>query len=474
MNSLSRGVSSTTEEAGLATNGPEQRLISLLLHKAAIQTYALALNAILEQTLETSRHIWYWDDVLYSRRLPILGLNLSSPVGLYIYWIQTAPQRLYAWSGLVLEDVKRRTHERDLGLSVGWKRFYGLVKEVVRERSLLELQKRAMWLSPAARARNEVESRKKELKKAKEVGSNAIGLLLGEGLGDLGEVLDQHHQDSGVSSLAAGGDAALKRSISLLDSVISVTSGRDEEQPEDIKSLDVDGFESRISTMTKDSNSTLWTSSDPTEEISIRLQSILSTTMVQYQSASKARLATYGRPSRLIRYWLPTTLAVLSSSTLLRIFVNRREDIMTWIRELGQTTIAFWENWVLEPTKRIIGTIKHDSASEIAIMSKKSLEGDRESLERMVVDFAVDTNSSMVGSKLNDVQIQDIRMKVREGDMTPVLMAYEKDLQRPVMGAVRGNLIRAVLIQVQKTKVDVEVAMGGIDSLLKSQELVFG
>ena len=30
------------------------------------------------------------------------------------------------------------------------------------------------------------------------------------------------------------------------------------------------------------------------------------------------------------------------------------------------------------------------------------------------------------------------------------------------------------MIQVQKTKVDVEVAMGGIDSLLKSQELVFG
>ncbi|KAI6861670.1 hypothetical protein KC318_g20597 [Hortaea werneckii] len=42
------------------------------------------------------------------------------------------------------------------------------------------------------------------------------------------------------------------------------------------------------------------------------------------------------------------------------------------------------------------------------------------------------------------------------------------------MGSLRGNLIRALLIQIQKTKVDVEVAMGGIDSLLKSQELVFG
>lgn len=34
--------------------------------------------------------------------------------------------------------------------------------------------------------------------------------------------------------------------------------------------------------------------------------------------------------------------------------------------------------------------------------------------------------------------------------------------------------MRTLLIQVQKTKVDVEVALSGIDALLKSQELVFG
>ena len=42
------------------------------------------------------------------------------------------------------------------------------------------------------------------------------------------------------------------------------------------------------------------------------------------------------------------------------------------------------------------------------------------------------------------------------------------------MGTIRGNLVRALLIQVQKTKVDVELAVNGIDALLKSQELVFG
>ena len=104
-------------------------------------------------------------------------------------------------------------------------------------------------------------------------------------------------------------------------------------------------------------------------------------------------------------------------------------------------------------------------------MSKRSLEGDRASLERMVVDFAI---AIPEGSPLTETEIADVRSKIQEGDLTPVLRVYEKELQSPLYGTLRGNLIRALLIQVQKTKVDVEVAMGGIDALLKSQELVFG
>ena len=89
----------------------------------------------------------------------------------------------------------------------------------------------------------------------------------------------------------------------------------------------------------------------------------------------------------------------------------------------------------------------------------------------MVVDFAVDNHT---GPRLSDAEVADLRRSVHEGDLTPVLKAYEKDMQSPFMGTVRGNLIRTLLIQVQKTKVDVEVALGGIDSMLKSQELVFG
>jgi nuclear-control-of-ATPase protein 2 len=109
-------------------------------------------------------------------------------------------------------------------------------------------------------------------------------------------------------------------------------------------------------------------------------------------------------------------------------------------------------------------------------MSRDSLKADRESLERMVVDFSLDKPhyATETGSILSDTQIADIRHKVAEGDVTPVLRAFEKDLRSPFMGTLRGDLVRSLLIQVQKTKVDLEVAMTGIDALLKSQELVFG
>lgn len=46
--------------------------------------------------------------------------------------------------------------------------------------------------------------------------------------------------------------------------------------------------------------------------------------------------------------------------------------------------------------------------------------------------------------------------------------------QAPIRSAVGGSLIRTLLIQVQKVKVDVALAMDGIEKMLKSQQLTFG
>jgi nuclear-control-of-ATPase protein 2 len=208
--------------------------------------------------------------------------------------------------------------------------------------------------------------------------------------------------------------------------------------------------------------------------LSYRLQKILDSHLPEHISASRKLVVRYGRPSALVRYWLPAGLLLAFSGTFFRILFKKKAAILTWVRELGVTVLDFWANWVVEPLRKVIGTIRHDEDSEVALLSKRSLEGDRASLERMVVDFVVDHAADGLDQPLGDPDIALLRRKVKEGDLTPILRAYERALRRPFVGTLRGDLIRTLLIQIQKTKVDVEVAISGIDSLLKSQELVFG
>jgi len=458
----------------------EKELEWLLVSKATTQVYGLALQGVLDETVALADDVWYWDEVLGSRHWTA------------VYGVQSSPGRLWEWGLAVWEDVRKR-RDRFTLMGAGrdaqetatqqWGRFYGLVMQVVRERSVNEVQKRA--LSPVVRIRSEVRRKQAALKKLRLRNANALGVLLGEGLAN-----ESAHGD-GLATPREDGQHRWKRSVArnvaLVEAVLLKVN--DAETP-------VEKFDAAVAEITEDDplyDTEAYDQSGNANErfaspqaVAERLNRILAFTLTQYQESSKLAVKEHGRPSRLVRYWLPVTVGILSSSTILRILANRRAEIIQWIEELGATTVDFWRNWVIEPTRRIVKTIRHDEGSEVSIMSKRSLEGDRDSLERMVVDFAIDnpanaresaattTNPSSSASPLTPSEIADLRVRIREGDLTPVLKAYEKDLTSPFMGTVRGNLIRALLIQIQKTKVDVEVAIGGIDNLLKSQELVFG
>jgi nuclear-control-of-ATPase protein 2 len=448
----------------------EHELEWLLLSKATTQAYGQVLNTILEQTIPLEDDIWYWDDILSTYRF----------AGLYS--VQTSPIRVWKWSQEIYHDVRSRGGQ----LADGWSQFYGLVKDSVRERSIANIQRRVV--SPLAMVRNEGRRKRAALKKIRLINANALGVLLGEGLSNDRYVNHRGKRGSIANYPSIEGDgtqtpgmfgvqdnnhrwkSVVSKTIALMDAVIQSVNSAE---------LSIDKFDDSVASITQDdqyyelhepSGERTATTLKP-GEVAQRLQYLLNHAVPKYTTNFNAVVKENGRPSRLIRYWLPATVLLVSSTTIFRIVVNRKEEILAWVREFGQTVIDFWSNWVVEPTKKVIGTIRHDEDSEVSIMSKRSLEADRSSLERMVVDFAV---KNPEGAALNESQIADIRAKVREGDLTTVLRSYEKDIQSPVKGAIVGNLASALLIQVQKTKVDVEVAMSGIDSILKSQELLFG
>ena len=347
-----------------------------------------------------------------------------------------------------------------------WREFYHMVQESIRERSTLDIQSRL--LTPLSKSRSEIRTKQANLRRLREMSASGLGVLMDEGLA-FPEV------EEGVYNAESAQEwkGVVERSVALMDTVLlHVTSVSHHHSVSD--------FEDSVFACVEDdpeisAASRNGTTSQPAR-LAKRLQKILGEHIPSHINSQRSLKSQYGRPGVITRYWIPATALLLSSTTILRILINRKAEILQWIRELGQTVQDFWMNWVVEPTTKVIKTIRHDEDSEVALMSKASLQGDRESLERMVVDFAIDNPNStgQGGAPLTETQIAEIRQGVKEGDLTPVLRAYEKDLRKPFVGTIRGDLIRTVLIQVQKTKVDVEVALSGIDALLKSQELVFG
>lgn len=445
---------SVSEDGARGDASYEHELEWLLLSKATTQAYGQVLNTILEQTIPLEDDIWYWDDVLSTYRF----------AGLYS--IQTSPIRVWEWSQEIYHDVRSRGGH----LADGWRQFYGLVKDSVNERSIANIQRRVV--SPLAMVRNEGRKKRAALKKIRLVNANALGVLLGEGLSNDSIEGDGTQSPGlfGTKDNKHGWKSIVSKSIALMDAVI---------QSVNTAELSVDKFDDSVASITQDdqyyelhepSGERTATTLRPAE-VADRLRYLLNQALPTYNTNFHTVVKANGRPSRLIRYWLPATLLLISSTTISRIVLNNKEEILTWVREFGQTVIDFWSNWVVEPSKRVIGTIRHNEDSEVSLMSKRSLESDRASLERMVVDFAV---KHAEGAPLNETQISDVKARLREGDLTAVLRSYEKDIQSPVKGAIVGNLASALLIQVQKTKVDIEVAMSGIDSILKSQELLFG
>lgn len=422
----------------------ENELEWLAVGKGAIQVYGTVLNILLDQTIPLSESIWYWDDVLGSYAYTVL------------YTIQVSPFKFLHSSKEIYADAKAR-YQANQGLreaaerstqtlSDGWNEFYDLVQKSIDERSLAHARTRI--LSPFALCRTEARRKQENIKKMREQSATAIGLLVEEGF---------PYQEDSPDPLGAWRSTVAK-SVTLLEAIMKHT-----QSVKPVWNVLEQEVIDLIDQHTVEQNP---------QQIVDKLLHIIDVHMPDQKRESQIMAKEYGKPSRWVRYWIPGLALFLSGSTLLRIFANRKEEILTWIRELGTTTIDFWYNWVVDPVKRLIGTIRHDENSELAIMSKDSLKSDRDSLERMVVDFAVQNPEN--GTAYTETQIAALRSKVRAGDLSAVLKAYEKDMQSPVKNAIAGNLIRALLIQIQKTKVDVEVAMNGIDSILKSQELLFG
>lgn len=164
-------------------------------------------------------------------------------------------------------------------------------------------------------------------------------------------------------------------------------------------------------------------------DLARKLVDLLTSTFDAHESAFRTTSAALAPPSALTRAW-PYLLSVpLFGGLVARTVYNHRASLRLWAQETVSTVRGFLLDWVVEPVRHILETLRGGDEGGIALMGRESLKSDLASLERMVVDFARDEY------RLGPEELQRLAEQVKAGDLTPVLRVWEEDIK------VRGPVL---------------------------------
>ncbi|KAJ2337405.1 Nuclear control of ATPase protein 2 [Coemansia sp. RSA 2681] len=171
----------------------------------------------------------------------------------------------------------------------------------------------------------------------------------------------------------------------------------------------------------------------------------------------------YCRPSLLARCWMPALVCIVGARSLAFYVAGHRKDIEGWAIDAAVTATNYVSQYIMAPLRSAYETIRYGRHT-YSVMTEDSLRSDLRSLEDMVVGFS---------SRFGSLDPAQVRQRVESGDLSDVMRVYAREVQQPFRNAVFGDLVQAMLIQVQKVKVDVGQTMAALDKLLKSNELNF-
>ena len=204
------------------------------------------------------------------------------------------------------------------------------------------------------------------------------------------------------------------------------------------------------------------------------------------QFYQKRDIIQYKKLNFITRYWPVFITAMVWGPELIKYCWDSRFDLKFFVQKnIIDLTSSLIHNWVWLPFKRILATIRHDKSAMIAMISENTVQSEQDSLIRMIIKLLIDngviipqnpiqTDFDISSMASNDKVVDNIIRQIEMGQMDQFMTIYENQLSHPVKSIFTGELIRSILIQIQKMKVDGSIAMNGIDKMLKSQELLFG
>ncbi|KAF9112022.1 Nuclear control of ATPase protein 2 [Mortierella sp. AM989] len=442
------------------------KLEHLFMAKCTVAVYLHLLDIILNATLPLASEIEYWQSLLDSRSWRLM------------YILQTSPYRLYSMTRSVV--ISTRQHlESLIGAST---------QELDRKVNTLQLLqffptflKRHLIEQPVSfpvAIRYEIIHHRKQLQRIREYQAECLGLLAEQGLDLNSEYIeDSISSMSSSSSLTAPNiedytrkvdqfvQEQVSKTVCLMERVLTKASKDTHHvtnpQQQKIPSRNASRSLTMLGNLHDVSNLEI-------DQVLDHLKLLIQVDIPRYLSQTEIQAKKFHRPSWLTRVWIPVLIGYFGLKFGIQYVSDHRADLDEMLEEGWDTVRKFVTDWVWEPSVRIMEIIRHtDDQGSLQMLGNESLKSDIASLERMVLDFGKEHYH------LASDELANLSKAVHNGDISMVMRAYEQELKKPLKGAVIGHLIQTLLIQVQKTKVDVEVAMAALDKLLKANELNF-
>ncbi|KAF3955251.1 hypothetical protein CMV_019508 [Castanea mollissima] len=206
-----------------------------------------------------------------------------------------------------------------------------------------------------------------------------------------------------------------------------------------------------------------WTDCEVRDAINLIYQNLL-----KLDSYLSDIVAKHRKPRKITLHWIRYTcgavgLSVCSMWVLRHSSFMGSSDIDKWIGDARESTVSFFNDHVEQPLLSIRDELFETFRKRHkGVMEPEEVLLTSNSLHRMLLAFSEHTKGQKIPENASDQELLEI-----------VMFRYEKELMHPIQNLLSGELARALLIQVQKLKLDIETAMLELDQILKANEINF-
>ena len=171
-------------------------------------------------------------------------------------------------------------------------------------------------------------------------------------------------------------------------------------------------------------------------------------------------------PSRAVLYWPELVLGLvtfggISSFVFKHSSMCGSDDLSKWTSAFLSSVKMFVQEHVTSPVKALVDEVFFDTLIDVADV--KAMDDAKASLSRMLQHYVDD-------HAIEGVDPQQLREAIANCDMGILTKDFEKEMQKPVLNLVSGDLVRLILLNVQFLKKEMLSVVAALDQLIRQNQ----